>query len=85
MVSKFYYSVFDITVFLQYIKLLRKMGEIDKLRKARESMSEIFPMTPTMWQEWTKDEITLSSGYENPLLFFSCLGVFLNICIVHLM
>ncbi|XP_021751475.1 squamous cell carcinoma antigen recognized by T-cells 3-like isoform X2 [Chenopodium quinoa] len=49
---------------VQYIKLLRKMGEIDKLREARESMSQIFPLTPTMWQEWAKDETTLCSGPE---------------------
>lgn len=49
---------------IQYIKLLRKMGEIDMLRKARESMSEIFPLTPTMWQEWAKDEITLCTRPE---------------------
>ncbi|KAL2939468.1 Squamous cell carcinoma antigen recognized by T-cells 3 [Bienertia sinuspersici] len=49
---------------VQYIRLLRKMGEIDKLRKARELMSEIFPLTPTMWQEWAKDEATLSCGPE---------------------
>ncbi|KAJ8445792.1 hypothetical protein Cgig2_027873 [Carnegiea gigantea] len=47
---------------VQYIRLLRKAGEIDKLRQARESMSQLFPLTPSMWQEWAKDETTLSSG-----------------------
>lgn len=49
---------------VQYIMLLRKAGEIDKLRQARESMSQLFPLTPSMWQEWAKDETTLSSGPE---------------------
>ncbi|XP_065870636.1 uncharacterized protein [Euphorbia lathyris] len=49
---------------VQYIKLLRKMGEIEKLRQAREAMSAIFPLTPSMWQEWTKDEASLSTGPE---------------------
>lgn len=49
---------------VQYIRLLRKAGEIDKLRQARESMSQLFPLTPSMWQEWAKDETTLSSGPE---------------------
>lgn len=49
---------------VQYIKLLRKMGEIEKLRQARETMSAIFPLTPAMWQEWAKDEASLSSGDE---------------------
>ncbi|XP_021863531.1 uncharacterized protein [Spinacia oleracea] len=49
---------------IQYIQLLRKTGEIDKLRLARESMSAIFPLSPKMWQEWAKDETTLCSGPE---------------------
>lgn len=48
---------------LKYIRALRKKGDIEKLRNAREGMSELFPLTPAMWMEWTKDEITLSSGY----------------------
>ncbi|KAK9213841.1 hypothetical protein WN944_005826 [Citrus x changshan-huyou] len=36
---------------LRYMKVLRKMGEIEKLRQAREAMNEIFPLTPAMWQE----------------------------------
>lgn len=38
------------------------MGEIEKLRQARESMSELFPLTPAMWQEWARDESSLTSG-----------------------
>ncbi|XP_002527822.2 squamous cell carcinoma antigen recognized by T-cells 3 [Ricinus communis] len=49
---------------VQYIKLLRKMGEIEKLREAREAMSASFPLTPIMWQEWAKDEASLSTGPE---------------------
>ncbi|KAJ7967924.1 squamous cell carcinoma antigen recognized by T-cells 3-like [Quillaja saponaria] len=47
---------------VQYIKLLRKAGDIEKLRRAREAMSELFPLSPTMWQEWTKDEASLNKG-----------------------
>ncbi|GAV63314.1 RRM_1 domain-containing protein/Lsm_interact domain-containing protein, partial [Cephalotus follicularis] len=47
-----------------YIKLLREMGEIEKLRQAREAMSAIFPLTPAMWQEWANDEASLSTGPE---------------------
>ncbi|XP_031283968.1 squamous cell carcinoma antigen recognized by T-cells 3-like [Pistacia vera] len=39
-------------VHVQYIRVLRKMGEIEKLRQAREAMNEIFPLTLVMWQEW---------------------------------
>uniref|UniRef100_A0A2N9H1C3 Reverse transcriptase zinc-binding domain-containing protein n=1 Tax=Fagus sylvatica TaxID=28930 RepID=A0A2N9H1C3_FAGSY len=44
---------------VQYIKLLRKMGELEKLRQAREAMSELFLLAPDMWQEWAKDEASL--------------------------
>ena len=33
-------------VHLEIIKLLRQMGELDKLRDAREKMSQHFPLTP---------------------------------------
>ncbi|KAH9750295.1 EMBRYO DEFECTIVE 140 [Citrus sinensis] len=49
---------------VQYIKVLRKMGEIEKLRQAREAMNEIFPLTPAMWQEWARDEASISTGPE---------------------
>ncbi|KAL5704799.1 hypothetical protein ACHQM5_023173 [Ranunculus cassubicifolius] len=50
---------------LEYIKGLRKLGEIEKLRVARESMSRIYPLSPAMWQEWIRDETSLSSGEES--------------------
>ena len=39
------------------------MGEIEKLRQGREAMNEIFPLTPAMWQEWARDEASISTGY----------------------
>lgn len=51
-----------IVVCIKYISALRKEGELEKLRVAREAMSEMFPLTPAMWQEWIKDEISISSG-----------------------
>ncbi|KAF0893563.1 hypothetical protein E2562_026979, partial [Oryza meyeriana var. granulata] len=45
---------------VQYIQCLRKSGKIEKLRAAREEMNKYFPLTPKMWQEWTKDETSLS-------------------------
>lgn len=44
----------------QYIKLLRKMGEIDKLKQAREAMNNVFPLSPDMWRDWAKDEASIS-------------------------
>jgi RNA recognition motif-containing protein len=49
---------------VQYIRVLRKEGDIEKMRRAREAMNEIFPLTPAMWQEWAKDEASLTSGAD---------------------
>ncbi|CAN6475359.1 unnamed protein product [Victoria cruziana] len=58
------YNPNDYDAHVQYIKSLRKAGEIEKLRAARESMSALFPLTPTMWQEWASDESSLSTSSE---------------------
>ncbi|TVU43694.1 hypothetical protein EJB05_10182 [Eragrostis curvula] len=50
---------------VQYIQCLRKSGNIEKLRAARENMNMYFPLTPKMWQEWAKDEISLSASAES--------------------
>ncbi|RDX66600.1 Squamous cell carcinoma antigen recognized by T-cells 3, partial [Mucuna pruriens] len=47
---------------LQYITLLRRMGDVDKLTKAREAMSELFPLSPAMWRQWIKDELSLNTA-----------------------
>ncbi|AQK78283.1 EMBRYO DEFECTIVE 140 [Zea mays] len=55
----------DYETHVQYIQCLRKAGNIEKLRVAREEMNKYFPLTPKMWQEWAKDEISLSSSEES--------------------
>ncbi|XP_058767200.1 uncharacterized protein LOC131640841 [Vicia villosa] len=47
---------------LQYINILRKSADVERLTKARELMSEIFPLTPTLWQQWIKDELSLHAA-----------------------
>lgn len=55
---------FSYDTHVQYIRALRKLGHIEKLREARKSMSALYPLSPTMWQEWAKDEASLSTGPE---------------------
>ncbi|KAE8711206.1 hypothetical protein F3Y22_tig00110300pilonHSYRG00004 [Hibiscus syriacus] len=52
---------------VQYINLLRRSGEIEKLREARENMNTSFPLSPEMWIEWAKDEASLlnDSNFES--------------------
>ncbi|KAL2964324.1 hypothetical protein AAZX31_16G000600 [Glycine max] len=47
---------------LQYITLLRRMGDVDKLSRAREAMSELFPLSPAIWRQWIKDELSLNTA-----------------------
>ncbi|KAL6138030.1 hypothetical protein ACLB2K_063318 [Fragaria x ananassa] len=39
------------------VQMMGKMANIEKLRRAREAMSKVFPLTPSMWQEWAEDEV----------------------------
>ncbi|XP_061162766.1 squamous cell carcinoma antigen recognized by T-cells 3-like [Saccostrea echinata] len=45
----------------EMIKLLRNTGELEKLRDAREKMSQYFPLTQDLWLEWLRDEIPLAT------------------------
>lgn len=42
------------------------MGEVEKLRQARETMNSVFPLSPALWQEWAKDEASLSTRFLFP-------------------
>jgi len=42
------------------IEKLQKMGDLDRLRLAREDMSSKFPLTPEIWLSWLKDEMKLA-------------------------
>lgn len=46
---------------VQFIGALRKAGELERLRAAREAMSALFPLTPSMWLEWCQDEARLAT------------------------
>ncbi|KAF8792047.1 squamous cell carcinoma antigen recognized by T-cells 3-like [Argiope bruennichi] len=49
---------------VQLISLCRKAGDLDKLRAAREKMSELFPLTPELWLDWITDERKLATTKE---------------------
>uniref|UniRef100_A0A672T6W3 Spliceosome associated factor 3, U4/U6 recycling protein n=1 Tax=Sinocyclocheilus grahami TaxID=75366 RepID=A0A672T6W3_SINGR len=60
-------NVFDYNCHVDLIKLLRQEGKLHRLRKARQKMSELFPLTEEIWLDWLKDEIRLTedeSGRE---------------------
>ncbi|CAI8052397.1 RIB43A-like with coiled-coils protein 2, partial [Geodia barretti] len=52
---------------VQLIGLLRQLGDLDGARKARNAMSEAFPLTEGMWLGWIRDELPLVSIPEASL------------------
>uniref|UniRef100_A0A8C3VAM4 Spliceosome associated factor 3, U4/U6 recycling protein n=1 Tax=Catharus ustulatus TaxID=91951 RepID=A0A8C3VAM4_CATUS len=52
-------NAFDYNCHLDLIKLLRQEGELVKLRRARQKMSELFPLTegPEIWLEYAQYSI----------------------------
>lgn len=50
------------TPLLQYVNLLRQCKLREKLRTARESMQERYPLTEQLWLEWLQDEIALANN-----------------------
>ncbi|KFM73371.1 Squamous cell carcinoma antigen recognized by T-cells 3, partial [Stegodyphus mimosarum] len=57
-------SPYTYDLHVQLISLCRKLGDLDKLRAAREKMSELFPLTPELWLDWLNDEKTLAVTSE---------------------
>ncbi|GCC23990.1 hypothetical protein chiPu_0002388 [Chiloscyllium punctatum] len=55
-------SAYDYNCHVDLIKLLRQEGELEKLRAARQKMSELFPLTEELWLDWLKDEILMAEG-----------------------
>ncbi|XP_076641280.1 spliceosome associated factor 3, U4/U6 recycling protein [Halictus rubicundus] len=46
------------------INKLQKMGELERLRVARENMSSKYPLSPDLWLSWMRDEIKLATTSE---------------------
>ncbi|XP_061585123.1 squamous cell carcinoma antigen recognized by T-cells 3 [Cololabis saira] len=58
-------NAFDYNCHVDLIKLLKQEGELVRLRKARQKMSELFPLTEEIWLDWLKDEISLTEEESN--------------------
>eukprot|EP00898_Chlorokybus_atmophyticus_P006256 jgi/Chlat1/6631/Chrsp482S00881 len=50
---------------VDHLNALRKAGQLDKLRAAREAMAALFPLTPQMWLDWSSDEARLVTRQES--------------------
>lgn len=55
---------YDYATHVALINKLRTMGELDRLRVARNNMSNVYPLSPELWLSWIRDEIMLATTTE---------------------
>lgn len=55
---------YDYSSHLALILKLQTMGELERLRTARENMSAKYPLSPDIWLSWLRDEIKLAMTLE---------------------
>lgn len=66
---------------VQYITLLRKAKLRERLKAARRTMQEVFPLTEQLWVEWLDDEAPSTSCAGMMKLFELAVGEYLSIAI----
>lgn len=55
---------YDYASHVALINKLRTMGELDRLRIARDNMSNVYPLSAELWLSWMRDEIKLATTAE---------------------
>nr|XP_003704670.1 PREDICTED: squamous cell carcinoma antigen recognized by T-cells 3-like [Megachile rotundata] len=55
---------YDYASHISLINKLQRMGELERLRAARENMSTKYPLSPELWLSWMRDEIKLATTPE---------------------
>ncbi|XP_043252724.1 squamous cell carcinoma antigen recognized by T-cells 3-like isoform X2 [Colletes gigas] len=55
---------YDYASHVAIINKLQRMGELERLRAARENMSSKYPLSPELWLSWIRDEIKLATTPE---------------------
>lgn len=58
------HNPYDYASHVALINKLQKMGELERLRAAREDMSSKYPLSPDLWLSWMRDEIKLATTIE---------------------
>lgn len=55
---------YDYSSHVALINKLHTMGELDRLRVARNNMSNVYPLSPELWLAWINDELKLATTDE---------------------
>ncbi|XP_028681170.2 squamous cell carcinoma antigen recognized by T-cells 3 [Erpetoichthys calabaricus] len=58
-------NAYDYNCHVDLIKLLRQEGELVRLRRARQKMSELFPLTEEIWLDWLRDEMRVAEDEDD--------------------
>lgn len=65
------------------IDALKSLGELDRLRDARETFAKSYPLSPELWLSWVRDEQNLAStDQEKEKVSESILQIY-NLCNDH--
>lgn len=57
-------NTYDYGSHVALINKLQRMGELERLRTARENMSIVYPLSPELWLSWVQDEISCATTAE---------------------
>ncbi len=49
---------------VEKIRLLRGLGDLEKLRSVRERLNEYYPLSPQLWMDWLRDESKVAKTDE---------------------
>lgn len=55
-------NVYMYETHVELINIYRKLMDLSKMRATYERFSENFPLTPSLWLDWIKDEIRIASS-----------------------
>ncbi|XP_015185897.1 PREDICTED: squamous cell carcinoma antigen recognized by T-cells 3 [Polistes dominula] len=55
---------YDYSSHIKLIKKFQMMGELERLRNARENMSSMYPLSSELWLSWLRDEMKLAVSSE---------------------
>jgi hypothetical protein len=56
---------FSYDLYVEKVKLLKKLGDKDAVRETRQKLSLLYPLSEKLWLEWIRDEINLMSTSED--------------------
>ena len=56
---------YDYDSYVQLIETASALGDLSKLRQAREDMSSKFPLTPILWLQWIQNEEKICTSEED--------------------